>query len=158
MTKITDLKQKTYQNKPNGWKIAIDNGPLENLKEKDSDKNLQVGEEVTVVVEDWINQKKEHSNLLIVKRACTQASPPSANYAPPSPQQKAPVRSSSPIVLPAGITILDIFRAKAHGTVEAMKTVASAVFDHDITWEQLPGSHAELTQLIDGAIDKICEE
>lgn len=48
MSRITVLEAKTYNNKPSGFKVTLDDGRSGNLQEKESDKGLRVGDEVTV--------------------------------------------------------------------------------------------------------------
>jgi hypothetical protein len=70
MAKITKLEEKTYQGKHTGWKVSVDNGPLENMNEKESSPNLREGDNVTVTIEDYIAKSTgKHSNLLTLKLA-----------------------------------------------------------------------------------------
>lgn len=86
MAKITKLEEKTFQNKHSGWRVSIDNGPLENMDEKASDDGLREGDDVVVTVTDYVAKSTgKHSNLLTVKReqgTTTPAFKPSGGQTP----------------------------------------------------------------------------
>jgi hypothetical protein len=62
--KITVLEQKTFEGKPSGFKVTLDNGTQGNLQEKESDKGLRVGDEVAVTLIPYTSKKGVTSNLL----------------------------------------------------------------------------------------------
>jgi len=63
MAKITKLEQKTYEGKPQGFKITLDDGRTGNLNEKESDKGLRVGDDVFVTEIPYTSKKGVASTL-----------------------------------------------------------------------------------------------
>jgi len=93
MAKITVLEQKTFEGKPSGFKVTLDNGTQGNLQEKESDKGLRVGDEVAVTLIPYTSKKGVTSNLLGLRlitggQASGQASGQVGGQAAPAPQAR----------------------------------------------------------------------
>lgn len=91
MAKITALEAKTYQGKPSGFKVTLDNGQTGNLQEKESDKGLRVGDDVIVTLIPYTSKAGVTSNLLGLRLANTAGT--TVTHAPlpaPPPMQTSP--------------------------------------------------------------------
>ena len=64
MAKIVNWEQKTYMNKPSGFKATLDTGTVGNVDEKASDTGLRVGGNVIVTLIPYTSKKGVQSNLL----------------------------------------------------------------------------------------------
>jgi len=91
MAKITVLEQKTFEGKPSGFKVTLDNGTTGNLQEKESDKGLRVGDEVNVTLIPYTSKKGVTSNLLGLRLV----------GAIPSATATAPIQASAQPLRPA---------------------------------------------------------
>lgn len=67
ITTITKMEAKTFQGKPQGFKITLSDGTEGNLAEKESDKGLREGDQVDCTVKDYVSRAGNHSNLLTLK-------------------------------------------------------------------------------------------
>ena len=67
ITTITKMEAKTFQGKPQGFKITLADGTEGNLAEKESDKGLREGDNVDCTVKDYVSKAGNHSNLLTLK-------------------------------------------------------------------------------------------
>ena len=67
MSKITLLTQKTFDGKPSGFAVTLDDGRFGNLQEKESDKGLKVGDDVIVTEIPYTSKKGVKSTLLGLK-------------------------------------------------------------------------------------------
>jgi hypothetical protein len=94
MSKITVLEAKTYQGKPSGFKVTLDNGTTGNMQEKESDKGLRVGDEVNVTLIPYTSKAGVTSNLLGLRlvnggqvsgQVGGQATPPVSSLVTPPP-------------------------------------------------------------------------
>lgn len=96
MTTITNLEQKTYNNKPSGFKVTLSDGRTGNLEEKQSDKGLRVGDPVTVTEIPYTSKAGNVSTLYGLRLAGhipstspqQQSSGTLAPPAPPAPPQR----------------------------------------------------------------------
>lgn len=89
MSKITALEQKTYQGKPQGFKITFDDGRSGNMEEKQSDKGLRVGDEVVVTEIPYTSKAGKQSILYGAKlgqQSVAQMPTTPANVPSPKPQ------------------------------------------------------------------------
>jgi hypothetical protein len=89
MAKITNIETKTFTNKADGKTstshiVTVDTGQTGYLSDKDSDKDLKVGESVTVSVEVKKNKKGEDYNLLTLKRGNSSSPAQTPSSPPPS--------------------------------------------------------------------------
>ena len=90
MAKITVLEQKTFQGKPSGFKVTLDNGTTGNLTEKESDEGLKVGDEVTCTLIPYTSKKGVQSNLLGLRKVQQTAAQTPPAPPPSQPQQIRP--------------------------------------------------------------------
>ena len=147
MAKITKLEEKTFQGKHTGWKVSIDNAPLENMDEKNSDKNLREGDEVTFTVEDYVSKKGNHSNLLTVKRASGTSS---------APQQTPSITPQRPAIhVGSGKSKEEL---KVEAAVEIMKVVLSAFYEGKIETGKVAPDQREYVTLVWSEIDEVFDK
>lgn len=147
MAKITKLEEKTFNNKHTGWKVSIDNGPLENMNEKESDKGLREGDEVTFTVEDYVAKSTgRHSNLLTVKLASNTQATPSTQSAPTQPNLQRPA-----IHVGAGKSKEEV---KAEASTRILLQVLDAVYNGRIDSAKVASELKEWDQLLWAEIDE----
>lgn len=90
MARITNLEQKTYMGKPQGFKVTLDDGRTGNLEEKQSDKGLRVNDEV-IVTEIPYTSKAGKQSTLYGLRLNTQGASQSQSHTPsPTPPNNPP--------------------------------------------------------------------
>ncbi|MFA5715416.1 MAG: hypothetical protein WC998_06735 [Candidatus Paceibacterota bacterium] len=133
------MEPKTYQNKPNGFKIVLEDGTEGNLVEKNSDKGLRVGDTVEATVTDYVSKSKgTHSNLITLKLV--------------SETQQNPVQTETKAA-PAKVqgTPTNLQALKAQSVVKAMEFMINTFIADKITWDQIQPKFKELSgYLIDG--------
>lgn len=86
MSKITKLEQKTYNGKPSGFKVTFDDGRNGNLNEKESDKGLREGDNVTVTEIPYTSKQGVASTLYGVRIANQSAQQQASSGATPPPR------------------------------------------------------------------------
>ena len=136
-TKIKSLEQKTYQNKPNGFKVTLEDGTFGNLVEKDSDTGLREGDTVEATVVDYVSKSKgTHSNLITLKLVS-------------ETQQKSSETETK--ATPAKVPTTSLLSLKAQCVIKAMEFSVNAFIGDKITWDKIQPTFKELTgYLIDG--------
>jgi hypothetical protein len=92
MAKITVLEQKTFEGKPSGFKVTLDDGRSGNLQEKESTKGLRVGDVVDVKEIPYTSKKGVASTLYGLTLAGTTSV---ATSTPQAPRQQAPTVAPS---------------------------------------------------------------
>ena len=141
-TKIKTMEPKTYQGKPNGYKIVLEDGTEGNLVEKDSDKGLRVGDTVEATVTDYVSKSKgTHSNLITLKLIPNNVQNPvqTGTNPPPPPPPKVQVPTTALQTL------------KAQSVVKGMEFIISMFIADKITWDQIQPKFKELSgYLMDG--------
>ena len=142
--KITKLEPKTYMGKPNGFKVTLADGTYGNLKEKDSDSDFKEGEEVDVVIEDYINKKGEHSNLLILKKS--KGTPPAQSSLPKDITFENNINPYQP---------KSIEEHKVNASVEAMRFVYEAFSNQRIDAPQIAEFQRRAVEILWNEIDEI---
>lgn len=80
MTTITKLEQQFKEGKPNGYKITLSDGTFGYLNEKESDKSLKDGDEVTFTA--VTPEGKNYKKISVFKAH----QPPSQQASSPAPQ------------------------------------------------------------------------
>ena len=131
-TRIKTMEPKTYQGKPNGYKIVLEDNTEGNLVEKDSDKGLRVGDTVEATITDYVSKSKgTHSNLITLKlvsetqqksvQAETKATPPKGAPIIDIPSTKGMMRAKSIVEMKyesLGYTLKLIVKLVAVGKLE----------------------------------------
>ena len=125
MAKITVLEQKTFQGKPSGFKVTLDDGRSGNLEEKASDKGLRVGDDVIVTEIPYTSKAGNKSTLYGLKltNSAPASTPPPSNTPNLPPNKPAEARSSQS----GTITPLDVFNAKIRINTSIFETVFEAL-------------------------------
>ena len=138
-TKIKTMEPKTYQGKPNGYKIVLEDNTEGNLVEKDSDSGLRVGDTVDATVTDYISKSKgTHSNLITL-RLVSETQQKSVQTETKAPPAKVQVSTTALQTL------------KAQSVVKAMEFMINCFIADKITWDQIQPKFKELSgYLIDG--------
>jgi hypothetical protein len=146
MTKISAITEKTFQGKVTGYAITLDNGVVGNLSDKDSDKGLKAGDEVTAIIKDYISKAGKHSNLITLKKVTGDApAPPTQPPVPtPAPAKPQNAQISSPTVQ----------AQKASATVKAMEFVVNCFIQDKISWDKIKDYHKEITIYLWDAIEE----
>jgi hypothetical protein len=90
MTTITNLEQKTFNNKPSGFKVTLSDGRTGNLEEKQSDKGLRVGDAVNVTEIPYTSKAGNVSTLYGLRLAGQNAPPQQQQASTPAQQPQRP--------------------------------------------------------------------
>jgi hypothetical protein len=143
MAQITKLEQKTFQGKPTGFIITLDDERTGNLQEKQSDTGLKVGDSVIVTEIPYTSKAGKTSTLYGLKRV--QITPAS----PTPPEQ--PSKPHNPTGLYQQQTAVST--AKANATIKAMEFLVDMFIADKVTWDQIQPKHKELTGYLNDAID-----
>ena len=143
MAKLVKLEQKTFEGKPSGFKITLDDGRTGNLQEKESDKGLREGDNVTVTEIPYTSKAGKTSTLYGLRLNTTPASGPQNAPTP------APASSKTPSATP-----LSVNPVKANATIEAMRFCIDAFIADKITWDKIKDYHKEITGYLNDAIDE----
>jgi hypothetical protein len=130
MAKITALEQKTYQGKPSGFKVTFDDGRSGNLQEKESDKNLRVGDTVSVVEIPYTSKAGVASTLYGVRLISVPAQP-QGNPLPPAPAQQAPKASA-----PASVALSEAAIVKI--ATDTMGYAVDCFISNKFEWDTIP--------------------
>lgn len=144
MAKITGLEQKTYNNKPSGFKVTFDDGRSGNLNEKESDKGLRVGDEVTVKEIPYTSKQGVASILYGVRLGAgnTPSSQPSSNTPPPRPE----------IHVGAGKSKQEL---KVEATIRMAETVIQGFFNDKVESANIAVLTKEYSKMLASEIDEI---
>lgn len=140
-TKIKTMEAKTYQGKPNGYKIVLEDGTEGNLVEKDSDKGLRVGDTVEATVTDYVSKSKgTHSNLITLKLVSEtqQKSVQTETKGTPMPQSNDMVK-----------------KIKAEAAIRMMERAMDLFVKEDLDWDKMQERQEYVTRLVWGEIDEI---
>jgi hypothetical protein len=155
MAKITVLEQKTFQGKPSGFKVTLDDGTTGNLSEKVSDKGLRVGDNVIVTLIPYTSKAGVTSNLIGLKLN-------QQNFTP-SPTQTAPVQQSAvqpnanPVPRPtihvgSGKSAQEL---KAEASTQILLKILGVFYEGKLESAQLSVNLMEFSRLIWSEIDEI---
>jgi hypothetical protein len=147
MAKITVLEAKTFQGKPSGFRVTLDNGTTGNLQEKESDKGLRIGDEVDVTLIPYTSKAGVTSNLIGLKFAQAGTSQNTSVFKPTGGQTP----SFQPPITPHSKGLVEL---KANATVKAMEFVIDAFLQDKITWDKIKEYHKEITGYLYNAIDE----
>ena len=145
MAKLVKLEQKTFEGKPSGFKITLDDNRTGNLQEKESDKGLREGDDVIVTEIPYTSKAGNTSTLygLKLNRGGQQPVSPPQNTSSPKP-------SNTPSVAPSSLATL-----KANATIKAMEYIVDCFIADKLTFEQIQPKHKELSGYLYDAIDDI---
>lgn len=148
MSKITVLEAKTYNNKPSGFKVTLDDGRSGNLQEKESDKGLRVGDEVIVTEIPYTSKATPpvKSILYGLKLGTgTLVSQPSQGLTTPPPPRPA-------IHVGAGKTKEEL---KADASIAMASACLQAVKEDKLDFGQVAEKQTFMSKLLWGEIDEI---
>jgi hypothetical protein len=143
-TKIKTMEPKTYQNKPNGFKIVLEDGTEGNLVEKDSDKGLRVGDTVEATITDYVSKSKgTHSNLITLKLI--------------SESVQNPVQTETKTTPPVGIPQSNdmVKKIKSEAAIRMMERAMDLFVKEDLDWDKMQERQEYVTRLVWGEIDEI---
>ena len=147
MTKITGLEQKTFEGKPSGFKITLDDNRTGNLQEKESDKGLREGDEVFVTEIPYTSKAGKTSTLYGLR---LNKNPTQSQSSPQHTPSLTP--SNKPSVAPTENTI-EV--QKSHASVSAMEFIVNAIVEGKVDWPQLNERYGEVKQILWNDIDEI---
>jgi hypothetical protein len=140
MAKITVLEQKTFNGKPSGFKVTLDDGRSGNLEEKQSDKGLRVGDEVAVTEIPYTSKAGNKSTLYGLRLGAGVATTSAPAYNPPVNPTPRP-QPSAPVVVPQEATILKMkFESRmkclelAHNAYLSGKLDDKEALEHCVAW------------------------
>ena len=142
MSKITVLEQKTYQNKPSGFKVTFDDGRNGNLQEKESDKGLKVGDDVIVTEIPYTSKAGVNSTLYGVKLN---------KFNPQSSSNSAPPQRPT-INVGAGKSANEL---KADASIAMASACLQAVKEDTLDFGQVAEKQKFMTKLLWEEIDEI---
>jgi hypothetical protein len=152
MTKITKLEQKTYQGKPQGFKVFFDDGRNGNLQEKESDKGLREGDEVFVTEIPYTSKAGVTSTLYGVHLTNGGKTPSGTSQSfNPSGGQK-PVLNPPQIHVGAGKSKEEM---KSVAAIELIKPFINAYLDGKLESGEIAIKHKEFLALLSSEIDDI---
>jgi hypothetical protein len=139
MAKITVLEQKTFQGKPSGFKVTLDNGTTGNLTEKESDEGLKVGDEVTCTLIPYTSKKGVQSNLLGLRKM-----QPSAAQTPPPPPPLRPAinvgvgKSKEELKVEATISVAEVLiKGFCEGKLESAQVSINVKEFGRLLWSEI---------------------
>jgi hypothetical protein len=157
MAKITVLEAKTYQGKPSGFKVTLDNGTTGNLQEKESDKGLRVGDEVVVTLIPYTSKAGVQSNLLGLKLVTS--GQVSGQVAPtPAPQPQKKELKEGEILMPStrGIEHAKTLQEmRFESRVHCLKLAVKCYLGRGIEYPKVAEYFNEWVVLMDTAIDEL---
>jgi hypothetical protein len=140
MTTITKIEQQFKDNKPSGYKVNLSDGSWGYLVEKDSDKDLKDGEEVTFTAETPTGKSYKK---LTIKRAGAQQQQSSSNPPqPPKPQIHVGTGKSKE-------------ELKADAAIRMAEVVIEAFFNDKVEAANVEPRTREYTKLLLTEIDEI---
>lgn len=153
MAKITLLEQKTFEGKPSGFKVALDDGTTGNLQEKESDKGLRVGDDVIVKLIPYTSKKGVTSNLIGLRLANTAGTTVAPRPTPPvqQPQQGA----VKPPNTSAISTAKSFNEMKYEGRVVCMKLAVECILQGKFEKAEAMEAFAEWVTVLDASIDEL---
>ena len=144
MAKITLLEQKTYNNKPSGFKVTLDDGRSGNLEEKQSDKGLRVGDEVFVTEIPYTSKAGNKSTLYGLHLTQGGVTPSGTPQPTPSPK-------SAPTIHVGGKSKEEI---KCECAIRMLEAVLGGFFDGKVESAQVPIRQLEYTKLLWTEVDE----
>ncbi len=146
MVTITKLEPKTFGGKPNGFKVTLSTGVEGNLQEKESDKELKVGESVEATVQDYISKSKgTHSNLITLKRISQGGA---------AEQQ---LNNQNPFPLPdkTPLSVQDKIGYKVEAAIKSMDIIMQVFTAERIEWDVVKTKQRECVETLWSEIDEI---
>jgi hypothetical protein len=147
MAKLVKLEQKTFEGKPSGFKITLDDNRTGNLQEKESDKGLREGDEVFVTEIPYTSKAGKTSTLYGLRLNKNPSQSQSATQTLTIPQQAT---ANKPSVAASSVATL-----KANATIKAMEYIVDCFIADKMTFEQIQAKHKELSGYLYDAIDDI---
>lgn len=143
MAKITKLEQKTFEGKPQGFKVTFDDGRTGNLNEKESDKGLREGDEVFVTEIPYKSKAGKESILYGVHLTQGGAKPSALSAAPP-PRPAIHVGTGK-----------SKEELKVNASIAVLERILSAFYDGKLQSAQISVELKEYDRLIWSEIDEI---
>lgn len=150
ITTITKMEAKTFQGKPQGFKITLADGTEGNLAEKESDKGLREGDSVECTVKDYVSKAGNHSNLLTLKliKNPTSQAPQSSGV---GASQSAPPQRPT-INVGAGKSVNEL---KADACIKSASLMIDSFIADKVDWAGLEEKQRYLSNLLCSEIDDI---
>lgn len=158
MARITALEQKTYQGKPSGFRVTLDDGRNGNLQDKESDKGLRVGDDVIVTEIPYTNKAGVQSTLLGLRLANT-AGTTVAQSQNTTPQQQRSPQPQEGLVRPPSTAAIQgtksIAEMKYEGRVVCMKLAVECLLQGKFEKHEAMEAFAEWVTVLDLSIDEL---
>lgn len=145
MITVTKLEQKTYQGKPQGFKVTLSDGRNGNLNEKESDKGLREGDTVIVTEIPYTSKAGVASILYGIKLGQGLATQQASST--PTPQPQRPF-----IHVGAGKTKEEL---KADAAISMASACLQAVKEDKLDFGQVAEKQKFMTKLLWEEIDEI---
>ncbi len=142
MATITKLEQQFKEGKPNGYKVNLSDGTFGYIVEKESDKGLVEGEEVTYTAETPTG--KTYKKLTIKKAGQTAQAPVQQQTAPLKVPSTAPVSATK-----------SLSEMKFEGRVVCMKLGVECLIAGKLERHEVKEAFAEWVSVMDASIDDI---
>lgn len=153
MAKITVLEAKTFQGKPSGFKVTLDNGQSGNLQEKESDKGLRVGDEVNVTLIPYTSKAGVTSNLLGLRLVNTAGTTVAHVPSAPAPQpQGGAVKPPSTAAVSAAKSFNEM---KFEGRIVCMKLAVECILQGKFEKPDAILAFNEWVSVLDASIDEL---
>jgi hypothetical protein len=143
MAKITKLEQQFKDNKPNGFKINLDNGVFGYLVEKDSDRGIKEGDEVFYTEETPTGKNYKKITVHLTQGGLT----PSGTSQSPAPQPQP----GKPIIHVGGKSKEEI---KCECAIRILEAILDGFFDAKIESTQVSIKAIEYTKLLWSEVDE----
>lgn len=153
MAKITVLEQKTWQGKPSGFKVTLDDGRNGNMEEKESDKELRVGDEVVVTEIPYTSKAGKSSTLLGLRLSNT-----TGTTVPPQQKTSVPQQPTGKILAPntsAISTAKSFTEMKFEGRVVCIKLAVECILQGRMERKEATEAFLEWVSVLDGSIDEL---
>lgn len=158
MATIKSITPRFYNNAPDGFEVVVTDGAREivgtiSKKDTKSDKNLQAGDNVTVVEKPWTKGTLT-INFLTINRI-PQNTPISSPSTPPAPPEQKSPKSDPPVSSRLALVGNTLQGLKAEACMRAMEYVINAFSNERITWEQVGEKQKECAAILCSELDGI---
>ena len=148
-TRLKGLEAKTYQGKVTGHKVTLENGVEGYLDDKNSDKEIKLGDEVDYTVEVKQNKTtKKDYNLLTLKKIVSERSQNEMKIS-----EVQTFTETKPTLTPTGAW--EVNKIKAEACTRLMIKAMDMFDENKLDWDAVAEKQKYVTQLVWGEIDEI---
>jgi hypothetical protein len=148
MAKIIKLETKMFDGNPSTT-VELDNG-VSGYLQKESTPGLQVGDEVSSQVVDYVSKGKgRHSNLVTLQKVAKTPVSQSVPTFTPVPLQQFPVNTEKEVPKDK------VFELKVEASIRLAEVILEAFFNDKIDTLKAIERHKEWRTVLEGVIDEL---